>query len=181
MLLEFPEASSSDTHTLPQLIEEWSRQSAGGRCEFDHSHGDKQPAQKKIFHTPPVLIIRVERMGLQTLLASQDGQDFEDVAGFKSNPLTLEPTLDLRKWCARSLPSESTLGSLPTDSLITKYKLASVVEYLNRHYVNYSKAPDDDGNLFWACFNDIRNRVEWDDPLQDQASSPFEYQIPQSY
>ena len=106
----------------------------------------------------------------------------EQSAGYATNPLLLEPTLDLSRWCRTSLPSDHNDWFEFYDTskrLETRYQLASIVQYVqgSRHFVNYSKVPDAKGELRWAKFDDLATSAVWEDPLANQVSRSMQHEI----
>ncbi|KAI6970663.1 hypothetical protein KC332_g1746 [Hortaea werneckii] len=166
--LQFPQDDPTGVYKVSDLIENWSVGSGRAVCGYDNSHGLALPAKKMILTTPEILFLRIERLSLGDLMTSGSIFEAENAAQIVSNPLIVEETIDLQPWCSRNLPSEKHLGPLPERmrAKATHYGIEAIIQYSNRHFFTYAKAKDQDGNLFWAKFDDTLPTVVWENPLQ---------------
>ncbi|KAI6799757.1 hypothetical protein KC361_g2710 [Hortaea werneckii] len=166
--LQFPQDDPTGVYKVSDLIESWSVGSGRAVCGYDNSHGLALPAKKMILTTPEILFLRIERLSLGDLMTSGGIFEAENAAQIVSNPLIVEENIDLQPWCSRDLPSERRLGPLPEQmrARATHYGIDAIVQYHNRHFFTYAKAKDQDGNLFWARFDDTLLTVVWENPLQ---------------
>ncbi|KAK3636437.1 hypothetical protein LTR56_014224 [Elasticomyces elasticus] len=165
---DFPysDTGPARAYTVPELIEIAITPPARGTCERDASHGLRELGQPRLVRAGEVFILRIERM-----TAASMSQYDEAHAGFNASPLVLEPMLDLRPFFDRHLPSEDYHDKYSTARIDTMYELVSVMQYVEhgRHYVNLSKTPDQNGNMHWALFDDLRSLPVWRDPLSNQG------------
>ncbi|KAF7188154.1 hypothetical protein HII31_10439 [Pseudocercospora fuligena] len=172
--LDSPDYTTTRRYTVTQLIDLWHRSSNQSSCEYDRGHGLRNPPAKKILRLPNVLGIRIERMRLDSLLleGSGDLEGLESLAAMITNPLQLEAEIDLRAYVQQRLPSEDVLGSMEPAEGITKYGLAAIIQHRQspKHYVAYAKAPDANGNYFWAKFDDMLPTARFEDPFTKQLS-----------
>ncbi|KAI7312718.1 hypothetical protein KC326_g5803 [Hortaea werneckii] len=166
--LQFPQNDPAGVYKVSDLIENWSLGSGRAVCGYDNLHGLAMPAKKKILTTPEILFLRIERLSLGDLMTSGSIFEAENAAQIVSNPLIVEETIDLQPWCNRELPSERHLGPLPErlKPRTTHYGIEAIIQYKSRHFFTYAKAKDQDGNLFWAKFDDTLPTVVWENPLQ---------------
>ncbi|RMY67306.1 hypothetical protein D0863_07879 [Hortaea werneckii] len=166
--LQFPQDDPTGAYRVSDLIENWSVGSGRAVCGYDNLHGLALPAKKRILTTPEILFLRIERLSLGDLMTSGSIFEAENAAQIVSNPLIVEETINLQPWCSRDLPSEERLGPLPERmrAKATHYGIEAIIQYHNRHFFTYAKAKDQDGNLFWAKFDDTLPTVVWENPLQ---------------
>ncbi|KAI7320927.1 hypothetical protein KC315_g9291 [Hortaea werneckii] len=166
--LQFPQDDPGGVYKVSDLIENWSLGSGRAVCGYDNLHGLAMPAKKKILTTPEILFLRIERLSLGDLMTSGSIFEAENAAQIVSNPLIVEETIDLQPWCNRELPSERRLGALPErmKPKATYYGIEAIIQYNSRHFFTYARAKDQDGNLFWAKFDDTLPTVVWENPLQ---------------
>jgi hypothetical protein len=81
-----------------------------------------------------------------------------------SNPLIINETIDLREHCERRLPTER-LYHERTKASPSKYKLRALIRYHSGHFFTYALTPNDEGILHWARFDDLLERVLWENPI----------------
>lgn len=138
---------------------------AGTPCLAAETHPRKTTTHRKPTRLPPLLCLRINRL-VAGLDRNQSPKELENQPSmFILDPLQYEEELDLREAVDRLLPSEDALGPLPTAEIRTRYRLSAIIQYRNAHYVAYIKVQDSEGQLRWAIFNDLQEKVRWENPF----------------
>jgi len=178
MTLAVPkDLSESAIITMDQLLESSTIvEGLDASCGCDVTHPKRIQARSKITSLGEVLIMRLDRSRVRTEVTDGKEQIVED---FILNRLRLQTEIDMSRYTDFLLPSE--LAGLSeqemTSSSWTKstiYTLTGVVRFQQkrRHYIEFAKIYDSEGERRWIMQDSLRKEPpEWDETPFDPENN----------